>query len=457
MQVTRTGAIDNNNPLKAASTLSYFHHDHLGSIAAISNAQGAVVERLAFDPWGKRRNANGLPDPADSLAGSYTDRGFTMHEHLDEVGVTHMNGRIDDPLIGRFMSADPFIQAPDNLQSYNRYAYVMNNPLNLTDPSGYFSWRKAVGIASFGILGSNSKTVRTLITIAACIAGGPQACGLATGLNSYVSGASLGQSIKAGVISWATAEGFKWAGTTGPAGVDQTTLAGAKAAAISFERYAAHALVGCVSTVANGGGCGQGAASAVFGKFATNAIGGTPGQFDVYQAAATIVAGGVGSVIAGGKFENGATTAAYGYLFNYCAHNGCFDRRFDWNDAVDQWRNGNGSTVTDVKASELNLTDATYTKNPSGTYQIHTSIKTDTGAIYGTVTGVLNVDGTMSIRPDTYDFDQKNPFKARTPQEFGRVILRDGLTAIGAGINGVGTPYRIEFSGSIPAPKGLPK
>ena len=113
--------------------------------------------------------------------------------------------------------------------------------------------------------------------------------------------------------------------------------------------------------------------------------------------------------------------------------------------------------MTDVKASELNLTDATYTKNPSGTYQIHTSIKTDTGAIYGTVTGVLNVDGTMSIRPDTYDFDQKNPFKARTPQEFGRVILRDGLTAIGAGINGVGTPYRIEFSGSIPAPKGLPK
>jgi RHS repeat-associated protein len=62
-----------------------------------------------------------------------------MHEHLDEMGLVHMNGRIYDPLIGRFMSADPIIQAPSMLQSHNRYAYVMNNPLNLTDPSGY-SW-----------------------------------------------------------------------------------------------------------------------------------------------------------------------------------------------------------------------------------------------------------------------------------------------------------------------------
>ena len=65
-----------------------------------------------------------------------------MHEHLDEMGVIHMNGRIYDPLIGRFMSADPFIQAPENLQSHNRFSYVMNNPLSYTDPSGYFSLKK---------------------------------------------------------------------------------------------------------------------------------------------------------------------------------------------------------------------------------------------------------------------------------------------------------------------------
>ena len=48
-----------------------------------------------------------------------------------------MNGRIYDPLLGRFLSADPVVQAPNNLQSYNRYSYVLNNPLSLTDPTGF--------------------------------------------------------------------------------------------------------------------------------------------------------------------------------------------------------------------------------------------------------------------------------------------------------------------------------
>jgi RHS repeat-associated protein len=128
-----------------------------------------VVERLAYDPWGKRRFINTTPgksDTLDAIVGIRTDRGFTEHEHLDEMGVVHMNGRIYDPLIGRFMSADPFIQAPDNLQSYNRYSYVMNNPLTLTDPSGYFSKRKLLRYA-FGVFG-HSKTVRQIITFAAC-------------------------------------------------------------------------------------------------------------------------------------------------------------------------------------------------------------------------------------------------------------------------------------------------
>ena len=48
-----------------------------------------------------------------------------------------MNGRVYDPEIGRFLSADPIIQDPYNTQSYNRYSYVWNNPLNMVDPSGY--------------------------------------------------------------------------------------------------------------------------------------------------------------------------------------------------------------------------------------------------------------------------------------------------------------------------------
>ena len=123
---------------KPATSISYFHHDHLGSIAAVSNEAGAVVERMAYDPWGKRRFPNGTNDRLDALYGVNTDRGYTMNEHLDEMGVIHMNGRVFDPLIGRFMSADPHIQFANNLQSYNRYSYVLNNPLSYTDPSGYF-------------------------------------------------------------------------------------------------------------------------------------------------------------------------------------------------------------------------------------------------------------------------------------------------------------------------------
>ena len=51
-----------------------------------------------------------------------------------------MNGQIYDPTLGRFLQADPFIQFQDNTQSYNRYSYVLSNPMSYTDPSGYLSW-----------------------------------------------------------------------------------------------------------------------------------------------------------------------------------------------------------------------------------------------------------------------------------------------------------------------------
>src|SRR5690606_974320 len=64
-------------------------------------------------------------------------RGYTGHEMVDEMGIIHMNGRIYDAKLARFLQADPFIQAATNTQNYNRYSYVLNNPLNMTDPSGF--------------------------------------------------------------------------------------------------------------------------------------------------------------------------------------------------------------------------------------------------------------------------------------------------------------------------------
>lgn len=125
----------------AAHDTRYLHKDHLGSVDTITNESGQAVLRLAYDAFGKRRNAVGwsgvLPLSDWSSLAALTHRGFTQHEHLDNVDVIHMNGRVYDPNIARFISADPFIQAPLLSQSLNRYSYVMNNPLSLVDPSGY--------------------------------------------------------------------------------------------------------------------------------------------------------------------------------------------------------------------------------------------------------------------------------------------------------------------------------
>ena len=102
--------------------------------------QTTVTQGLSFDAFGQRRNTNWTSMTTNQLLGfdtSNTRRGYTGHEHMDETGLIHMNGRVYDPLLGRFLSADRFVQAPRNTQSFNRYSYVVNNPLSYTDPSGF--------------------------------------------------------------------------------------------------------------------------------------------------------------------------------------------------------------------------------------------------------------------------------------------------------------------------------
>ncbi|NKC21302.1 RHS repeat-associated core domain-containing protein [Pseudoalteromonas galatheae] len=96
-----------------------------------------------FDVFGKPRGGDGQVISPAKLSGNVLDlelfssRGFTDHEHLDELALIHMNGRVYDYNLGRFMSVDPVIQAPGNSQSLNPYSYLMNNPLAGTDPTGY--------------------------------------------------------------------------------------------------------------------------------------------------------------------------------------------------------------------------------------------------------------------------------------------------------------------------------
>ncbi|MDM3872664.1 SpvB/TcaC N-terminal domain-containing protein, partial [Porticoccus sp. W117] len=102
--------LNSNDQLQSTDT-NYQYHDHLGSIDVITDDTGAIVQELSFDAWGERRDATDWTALSQSelttFDSSITTRGFTGHEMLDEVGVIHMNGRIYDAKIARFLQADP--------------------------------------------------------------------------------------------------------------------------------------------------------------------------------------------------------------------------------------------------------------------------------------------------------------------------------------------------------------
>ena len=119
----------------------YLHYDNLGSIDTITNGQGNIVERMAYTAFGQRRQGDWrASDPLLPIIPALTNRGFTGHEHIDEMGFIHMNGRVYDPSIGRFLSVDSTVPYIFKSQSYNRYSYTRNNPLKYKDPSGYYDY-----------------------------------------------------------------------------------------------------------------------------------------------------------------------------------------------------------------------------------------------------------------------------------------------------------------------------
>jgi RHS repeat-associated protein len=115
---------------------SYFNLDHLGSVAVITNQSGSVVQRRSFDAWGKQRNPNGTAATCGTVSAP-TTRGFTNQEEMPTQCLVNLNARLYDASIGKFMAADSIVPDAYNGQSYNRYAYVTNNPLSLIDPTGH--------------------------------------------------------------------------------------------------------------------------------------------------------------------------------------------------------------------------------------------------------------------------------------------------------------------------------
>lgn len=125
----------------------YLLRDYQSSIVAVVDQSGTIMEKRLFDAWG---NIASVQDGAGNILAGLTvlDRGYTGHEHLQSIGIIHMNGRLYDPKLHRFMQPDNFVQDPYNTQNYNRYGYCWNNPLKYTDASG--EWIHIVAGAVIG-------------------------------------------------------------------------------------------------------------------------------------------------------------------------------------------------------------------------------------------------------------------------------------------------------------------
>lgn len=267
----------------------YLHTDHLGSIDVVTDEAGAVVERMSFSPFGSRRNAD-WTDPTSVLAGIETHHGFTGHEQLDDVGLIHMNGRLYDPKLGRFLSPDIQVQYPDNTQSFNRYSYVHNNPLSYVDPSGY-------GFLSDLWKGFKS-IIRPVLAIAAAIylPFGPF-------INGFISGLILsGGDLRTAFVFAVTSVAFSQLKVLADAG----KIAG-------FAKTFAYGAVGGLQSRLQGGKFISGFLSAGFTTSISGTIQGI--RSSIGRVVASAVAGGAASVVGGGKFANGAVTGSFSYIF----------------------------------------------------------------------------------------------------------------------------------------------
>lgn len=296
-----------------ADKFYYSYTDYQGSLIALTDANGAVVERYAYDPWGARRNPDNWTEK-DNRSTWIVNRGYTGHEHLDAFGIINMNGRVYDPLTAQFFSPDPILTDAGNWLDYNRFGYCLNNPFRYTDPSGYTWWAENGNMV---ITTTASIVVGGVVAIATAGTGVPAmiASGMAAGAAGGFTGGAVGTALAGGSFSDAMNAGLQGAAmgavmggiTAGIGsvfgGVGSQGANFIQKAAWEVGRAGAHALAQGGFSAMRGGNFWQGAAAGFVSSLAGSAAQsvGIQGWGMVGISAAS---GGVGAAIAGGKAED---------------------------------------------------------------------------------------------------------------------------------------------------------
>ncbi|GEP50178.1 hypothetical protein FNO01nite_08500 [Flavobacterium noncentrifugens] len=285
---------DGVNPINANNNY-YLHRDYLGSIVAITNNTGGIVEKRHFDAWGNAlKIQNGTGNTLPKL--TFTDRGYTGHEHMQGVGLINMNGRVYDPSLHRFLQPDNYVQDPFSTQNYNRYGYCVNNPFKYTDPSGENAIviGIVVAVASYLITSAINHTAITYPGL----------------MFSAISGA-IGGAVTSGIGSVALTINDFWIRATFQTvahGIFQGSMA-----AVSGGKFWTGFAAGSVSSLGasmwTGGGAGEW--QGIGGQFADSGVG---------TIAFGTISGGAGAALTGGNFWQGAVTGLIVSGLNHVSH-----------------------------------------------------------------------------------------------------------------------------------------
>lgn len=257
--------------------------DNLGSILCVIDDNGNKVFEASYDAWGRQtvmRNDIGLR------------RGYTGHEMLKDFDIINMNGRLYDPVLGRFFSPDNYVQLPDYSQSFNRYSYCLNNPLKYTDPSGNLFGIDDAAVIAFAAFNMASSMMRASFE----------------GKSVWKAGAL---SLLSSAASYGIGSAFGNAGSWGK----------------ELLRAGAHGLASGVVSALDGGNFASafvsGAAASGIGSYAQSVK-----MNSGLMVASTTVMGGAVAWATGSDFLQGAMQGMKIGLFNHAMHDGNGDIKY---------------------------------------------------------------------------------------------------------------------------------
>jgi RHS repeat-associated protein len=130
--------------MRNSAGVFWLHGDHLGSASLTTNSSGGAHSQVRYGPFGNERWTGGNSTP--------TTYKFTDQRAEDSVGLYDYVARLYSPALARFISPDPIVPRPGDIQAFNRYAYVSHNPMRYVDPEGH-AWKEflnKLGKTAFG-------------------------------------------------------------------------------------------------------------------------------------------------------------------------------------------------------------------------------------------------------------------------------------------------------------------